>query len=114
MRKRWFQTHQLEQLHVLWQEIPTNACFFQQMRCFEKHAHITSYAWVYLIYTYKAVSTTPLRIKKRVGARNSKTCVFFLKNLGNGIMKWDQIMKNQGNGIKSRYSTHNDPISLYI
>ena len=29
-----------------------------------------------VMYAYKAVSTTPSRIKKRVGARNSKTCVF--------------------------------------
>ena len=31
-----------------------------------------------VMYAYKAVSNTPSRIKKRVGARNSKTCVFFL------------------------------------
>ena len=31
-----------------------------------------------VMYAYKAVSNTPSRIKKRVGARYSKTCVFFL------------------------------------
>ena len=31
-----------------------------------------------VLYAYKAVSNTPMRLKKRVGASNPKTCVFFL------------------------------------
>ena len=57
---------------------PTNSLLVKTRLHHIIHEGVCYFYDLMVIYAYKVVSTTPLRIKKRVRARNSQTCVFFV------------------------------------
>ena len=57
---------------------PTNALLLKTRLHHILREGVCFFYVLMVIYAYKVVSTTPLRINKRVGASNSQTCVFFV------------------------------------